>query len=394
MLKKSLRTPGPAELPWEILQAAGTQMVAPRGDEVFAQTLKEVVAWAQEVFETKNEILLFSATGTGGMESSIANTISPGDKILVCVNGEFGARFAIIAGNFGAQIEKIEDAWGEPLDVAKVQKRLAEDKGREIKAVLVIHNETSTGILNPIDELGEVVAKHGALLIVDGVSSIGSTEFCADRWHVDIGITASQKGLMCPPGLNVISVSEKAWKAVEKAKSPRYYWDYRLARGLLGKTLGLPDSQLPGIPITPSISLIFTLHKALEMLRREGLDNVYKRHRSVARAMRAGAKEIGLKLIAPESCASPTVTVISLPESLSGDEARNFLHQRFNVDVARGHKKFSNNVIRVGHLGYVDLPDIITVLAGLEALLYEMELMPKTLLGKGVAAAQVAYFHE
>ena len=394
MLKKSLRTPGPAELPLEILQAAGTQMVAPRGDEVFAQTLKEVVAWAQEVFETKNEILLFSATGTGGMESSIANTISPGDKILVCVNGEFGARFAIIAGNFGAQIEKIEDAWGEPLDVAKVQKRLAEDKGREIKAVLVIHNETSTGILNPIGDLGEVVAKHGALLIVDGVSSIGSTEFCADRWHVDIGITASQKGLMCPPGLNVISVSEKAWKAVEKAKSPRYYWDYRLARGLLGKTLGLPDSQLPGIPITPSISLIFTLHKALEMLRREGLDNVYERHRRVARAMRAGAKEIGLKLIAPESCASPTVTVISLPESLSGDEARNFLHQRFNVDVARGHKKFANNVIRVGHLGYVDLPDIITVLAGLEALLYEMELMPKTLLGKGVAAAQIAYFHE
>jgi len=394
MLKKSLRTPGPAELPLEILQAAGTQMVAPRGDEVFAQTLKEVVAWAQEVFETKNEILLFSATGTGGMESSIANTISPGDKILVCVNGEFGARFAIIAGNFGAQIEKIEDAWGEPLDVAKVQKRLAEDKGREIKAVLVIHNETSTGILNPIDDLGEIVAKHGALLIVDGVSSIGSTEFRADRWHVDIGITASQKGLMCPPGLNVISVSEKAWKAVEKAKSPRYYWDYRLARGLLGKTLGLPDSQLPGIPITPSISLIFTLHKALEMLRREGLDNVYERHRRVARAMRAGAKEIGLKLIAPESFASPTVTVISLPESLSGDEARNFLHQRFNVDVARGHKKFANNVIRVGHLGYVDLPDIITVLAGLEALLYEMELMPKTLLGKGVAAAQVAYFHE
>ncbi len=394
MLKKSLRTPGPAELPLEILQAAGTQMVAPRGDEVFAQTLKEVVTWAQEVFQTKNEILLFSATGTGGMESSIANTISPGDKILVCVNGEFGARFGIIAGNFGAQIEKIEDTWGDPLDVGKVKKRLAEDKGREIKAVLAIHNETSTGILNSMGDLGEVVAEHGALFIVDGVSSIGSTEFYADRWHVDIGITASQKGLMCPPGLNVISVSEKAWKAVEKAKSPRYYWDYRLARGLLGKTLGLPDSQLPGIPITPSISLIFTLHKALEMLRKEGLENVYKRHRRVARAMRAGAREIGLKLIAPESCASPTVTVISLPESLNGDEARIFLHQRFNIDVARGHKKFANNVIRVGHLGYVDLPDIITVLAGLEALLYEMELMPKSFLGKGVAAAQVSYFHE
>ena len=394
MLKKSLRIPGPAELPLEVLQAAGTQMVAPRGDEVFAKTLLEVVTWAKEVFQTKNEMLMFSATGTGGMESAIANTLSPGDKILVCVNGEFGARFAIIAGNYGAQIERMDDSWGDPLDVAKVKKRLVEDKGQEIKAVLAIHNETSTGILNPIGDLGEVVAEHGALFIVDGVSSIGSTEFYADRWHVDIAITASQKGLMCPPGLNLISVSEKAWKEAEKPRNPRYYWDYRLARGLLGKTMGLPDSQLPGIPITPSISLIFTLHKALEMLRDEGLDNVYKRHRRVARAMRAGAREIGLKLIAPEVCASPTVTVISLPESLNGDEARSFLHQRFNIDVARGHKKFANNVIRVGHLGYVDLPDIITVLAGLEALLYEMELMPKSLLGKGVAAAQMSYFHE
>lgn len=392
MLKQNLNIPGPSELPLEVLQALGTQMVATRGDKSFTQALQDVVSFAKEAFQTENDIILFTSSGTGGMESAIVNTLSPGDDILICVNGEFGSRFAIIAQNFGVKVEKIEFEWGKPIDALKVQKRLELDKDKKIKAVLAIHNETSTGILSDLDELGSVVNNHGALFVVDAVSSLGSAEFYADKWHVDIAIAASQKGLMAPPGLCLVSVGAKAWEAVKTSKLPKYYWDYRLAKGLFGRILGIPNDQVPGIPITPSIALVFALQKSMQLLKKEGLENVYQRHRNISRALRCGIKALGLGLMADERYASPTVTVVLLPASLDGEVVRQLLKEKYNIIVAKKHKLLRSNGIRIGHLGYMDLKDMLIVLAGLEGVLLEKGLISASNYGKGIAAAHQAYF--
>ncbi|HED23703.1 MAG TPA: alanine--glyoxylate aminotransferase family protein [Firmicutes bacterium] len=391
MLKQNLNIPGPSELPLEVLHALGTQMVANRGDDRFSRALEEIVKSTQEIMNTKNEILLFTSSGTGGMESAIVNTLSPGDDILVCINGEFGSRFALIAEKFGVEIHRTESGWGKPINLDAVQEKLVEDHNKKIKAVFAIHNETSTGVLNDLEKLGSMVRRHGALFVVDAVSSVGAVEFRADQWHVDVAVTASQKGLMAPPGLSLICVSDKVWKAAEEAKMPRYYWDYRLARGLFGKTRGVPDSQLPGIPITPSIALIFALQKSLALLKKEGLANVYRRHRKISKALRAGVKALGLQLIADESFASPTVTVVLLPDELKGEEARQILREKYNIVIAPGQKKLHQNGIRIGHIGYMDLKDIIAVLTGLEGALAEKGLIDQSALGMGAGAAHRTY---
>lgn len=394
MLKQNLNIPGPSELPHEVLQAIGTQMTATRGDENFGQALKDVIESAKEIFGTQNEILLFTSSGTGGMESAIVNTLSPGDDILVCVNGEFGSRFAIIAKNYGVNVEKIEDPYGKPIDVSRVRERLNLDKEKKIKAVLAIHNETSTGIISNMEDLGNAVNQHGALFVVDAVSSLGTVEFCVDQWNVDIAITASQKGLMAPPGICLVSVSKKAWEAVERSKMPKYYWDYRLARGVFGKTLGLPDDQLPGIPITPSISLVFALQQSMKMLKQEGLANVYKRHHLISKALRCGVRALGLSVVAEEEFASPTVTVVLLPDHLDGEKVREILKEKYNIIVARKHKRLLRNGFRIGHLGYMDLKDILLILAGIEGALLDMGFLDPSQYGKGIAAAHNAYFDE
>lgn len=392
MLKQNLNVPGPSELPLEVLQALGKQMVATRGDEDFTQIIQEVIAFAKELFNTSNEILLFTASGTGGMESAIVNILSPGDHALICVNGEYGSRFAIIAENYGINAEKIEFTRGYPIDVARVQKRLKMDKQKKIKAVLATHNETSTGVLNDLSELGKVVYNHGSLFIVDAISSIGSTEFFSEKWGVDVAIAASQKGLMAPPGLSLVSVSPKAWEAVRLSKMPKYYWDYRIARGLVGRMEGLPLGQLPGIPITPSIPLIFALHKSMELMEKEGLKNVYKRHRQISKALRSGIKAMELKLMVDEKYASPTVSVVLLPDSLDGNNVRKVLKDKFNIIVAK--HKLSGNGIRIGHLGYMDLKDILLVIMGIEGILLEKGYTSDSNLGKGFAAAYNAYFEK
>jgi len=393
MQKLSLNIPGPSELPLEVLHAVGTQMVDARSDQFFRKAIQEIKAGMKDMLQTKNDILFFTSSGTGGMESALVNTMSPGDKVLVCVNGEFGHRFSIIAQNYGLNVEKVESRLGEPLDAKEIKAKLEKDKPKSIKAVLAIHNETSTGILNDISEIGKEVNNHGALFIVDAISSVGCTEFMADDWKVDIVITASQKGLMSPPGLCLISVSDKAWEAVERSKMPKYYWDYKLARGLFGKIEGLPDEQLPGIPITPSIALLFALQKSIELLKKEGYDNVFNRHRKNSSNLRAGLKALGLELITNEKYASPTVTAVKLPERLDQDTARKILKESYNIVIARGHKRFSKNVVRIGHIGYMDFKNIMSIIIGIEGLLLQTGYISESLLGHGTRAAHLDYYN-
>ena len=354
---EKLRIPGPTPCPKEVLQAMTKQMINHRGNE-FEQILNGVTAKLKQLFQTKNDVFLLTGSGTGGLEAAIVNTLSPGDKVLSVSIGVFGERFAAIAGQFGAEVIPLRFEWGKPADADAVRQALQAEPA--IKAVLVTHNETSTGVTNDLASISSVVKEFNKLLLVDAISSLGSINLPVDSWHCDVTITGSQKGWMVPPGLAMVSVSQEAWQAYQTAKMPRFYWDFGRAKSYLEK------GQTPW---TPAVSTVFALSVSLEMMIKEGLPNIVARHARVGKASRDGIKSLGLSLFAQESHASNTVTAIKAPDGLEVKKMLQILRDEHQVILAGGQQELAGKIFRIGHLGWVTENDIGAVISALKVVL-------------------------
>ena len=351
-----LRIPGPTPVPARVLRAMDAPMINHRGPE-FRALLPELEQGLRWAFQTKNDMLIFPASGTGGLESAVANIVSPGERVLAITIGSFGDRFADLAAAFGATVVRYTVPWGEGADPQDLDDLLSREP--DIATVLVTHNETSTGVTNPMRALAEVVKRHGKLLVVDGVSSIGSIDLPVDAWQVDVAITASQKGWMLPPGVTMLSVSKAAWERQAQSRSPRFYFDWERAHKM----------QVKGMTFTtPAVGILFGLREALQMMREEGLPAIFDRHQRIAAAFRAAATTLNLRLLANEELASPTVTAIFFPEALQGEKADAVLQtwRDLGLVVGEGQGKLAGKIFRIGHLGSVYDTDVVTTVEALE----------------------------
>ena len=354
---ENLRVPGPTPCPDEVLQAMARQMINHRGPE-FGQILNGVTAKLKQFFQTKGDVFLLTASGTGGLEAAIVNTLSPGDKVLSVSIGVFGERFASIAEQFGAEVTQLRFEWGQAAEADAVRRALNADP--KIKAVLVTHNETSTGVTNDLAAISAVVKECDKLLLVDAISSLGSINLPVDEWQCDVTVTGSQKGWMVPPGLAMVSVSQQAWQAHANARMPRFYWDFARARNYLerGQT-----------PWTPAVSIVFALSVSLEMILKEGLPDVIARHARVGKAARDGVKALGLPLFADENHASNTVTAVAAADGLDTKKMLKIMREEHKIVLAGGQQRLDGEIFRIGHLGWVTEDDIKAVISALKVVL-------------------------
>ncbi|GBD13506.1 Soluble hydrogenase 42 kDa subunit [bacterium HR24] len=343
----NLRVPGPTPCPPQVLAASARQMINHRGRE-FARLIGVVVERLKRFYRTENDVLVLTASGTGGLEAAIVNMLSPGDKVLAVVIGEFGQRFAEIAAVYGAQVERLEYEPGLAADPDDVRRALA--RHPDVRAVLVTHNETSTGVTNPLAEIAQAVREADKLLLVDAVSSLSSIPVETDAWGLDVVVSGSQKGWMVPPGLAFVSVSPRAWEAYREARMPRVYLDLGRHKRYLerGQT-----------PWTPAVSVLYALEVALEMMEQEGMDNIFARHARIGQMTREGVKALGLRLLAAdERYASNTVTAVRVPEGVDERALRRLLEDEYGVVLAGGQGALQGKVFRIGHLGWVTEDDI------------------------------------
>jgi aspartate aminotransferase-like enzyme len=372
-MKNRLMTPGPVPVPPDSLLAMAQPMIHHR-TEKFEKVMAEIPDALKYVFQTKNEVILLSASSTGAMESAVVNLLSPDDKALVVGGGKFGERWAELCEAYGIDYDFIEVEYGKAVDPQRVEDKLNADPS--IKCVYATLCETSTGVAHDIESLGEIVSKfENTLLVVDAVSGLGAVDLQTDNWHVDVVVTGSQKGLMAPPGLAFISLNDRAWEAVEKAKLPRYYFDLRKARE------SLATNQTP---FTCSISLILALRESLVKIREEGLENVLARHARLAEATRAGVKALGLELFA--SAPSNALTAVKVPEGVDGKKLVKFIEDKYGVTFAGGQETLSGKIFRIAHLGYVDDLDVISAISAIEMSLTKFGY--KVLYGEGIKAAE------
>ena len=352
--KRYLLTPGPTPVPPEVLAAISQPVVHHRGPD-FKPVYERALARLREVFLTERDVLLFAAAGTGAMESAVANLCSPGERVLVVSAGHFGERWRAIAAAYGAEVETLEYAWGEIPAAEDVAARLQELGGA--KAVFLTHSETSTGVVCDLQALAGAVNEHGALSVVDAVSSLGAVPLETDAWGVDVVVSGSQKALMTPPGLGLVSVSHAALAKARETSTPRFYFDWERTRKAQAKL---------DAPFTPPISLVAGLNVALGLLLDEGLEAVFDRHVRLGRAAREGAKAMGLELFSPDDDRSAVVTALRVPDGLDGKEIVRTLRDRFGITIAGGQGELKGKIFRIGHIGWFDVFDITTVLAALE----------------------------
>ena len=373
--KHMLMIPGPTPVPEKVLKALGTHPIGHRSGD-FSKIIAEINDNLKWLHQTKNEVLSLNVSGTGAMEAGMINFLSPGDRVLVGVNGKFGDRWAQICEVFGMQTERITSEWGKPLDPNEFKTKLEADSNKEIKAVVITHSETSAGVLNDLETINQHVKAHGeALIIVDAVTSLGAYNVPVDDWGLDVVASGSQKGYMIPPGLGFISVSDKAWKAYETSKFPRFYMD-------LGKYKKANAKN--STPFTPPINLMFGLQTALQMMQKEGLENIFARHQRLTNATRAAAKAMGLDLLAPDDAASTAVTAIRTGDA---EAIRTTMREKFDIALAGGQDHLKGKIFRVGHLGFISDRDVIMTIGCLEAALTELghDFEPKS--GTKAAAA-------
>jgi aspartate aminotransferase-like enzyme len=370
--QSQLRIPGPTPLPERVVRSMNRPMIDHRGPE-FAAILAEVTAGAKRVFKTKNDLLLLTSSGTGGLESAVANLVSPGDEVVVALCGNFGERFAALAAAYGADVVRLEFEWGQPVDPDDLG--IVIQRHPKAQVVLLTHNETSTGLTNPLRQLARVARDADRLVVVDGVSSISSIDIETDAWGIDVAVSGSQKGWMAPPGLALVSVSERAWTEQAKARSPRFYFDWKEARAWAEKGM---------TPFTPAVPVAFALQEGLRMLEEEGLTNVYERHERLARATQAGLTALGFQLFAQDGYRSHTVTSALPPAGLDVNAMRKLLDNKYGVVIAGGQGKMTGKMVRVGHLGAVAEGDIVQVIWAIEQALEELDIAPAD--GRGVAA--------
>ena len=361
----NLRIPGPIPVPDEILDAMSGSMINHRGPQ-FKEILYRVTSGLKEVFETEQDVYILTASGTGAMEAAIVNTLSPGDKVLCATTGAFGDRFGEIAGVFGADVTTLSFPWGTAVDPDRVRQAL--DADSDIKAVLVTHNETSTGVTSDLQAVARVVkGEFDKLLLVDGISSVCSLAVRTDAWGCDVVATTSQKGWMLPPGLAFFSFSEKAWEAHRRARMPRFYFDVSAYKGYF--EMGQP-------PYTPAVSLMFALDLALDKILTEGLASVFDRHARMAQMTRDGLKDLGLSIFPDERVASDTVTAVKVPDGVDAGRLLSLMREQHGVVLASGQQSLSGKIFRIGHMGYCSPEEIQGVLDGLRMVLPQVGFKP------------------
>jgi aspartate aminotransferase-like enzyme len=373
----NLRIPGPTSLPDAVREAGARQMVNHRGPE-FAALQNGIIERLKKFYKTDNDVLIVTAAGTGGLESAIVSFLSPGDKVLGVTIGTFGDRFAKIAAAYGADVTKLAFELGKAADPARVREAL--QAGGPWKAVLMTHNETSTAVTNPIQDLASSVkdVAPDALVIVDAISGLGAVPFETDDWQLDVVVSGSQKAWMVAPGLSFVSVSPRAWEAAAVAKMPKFYFDLAAHK---------TSAEAGQTPWTPAVAVMFQLDVALDFMAQEGLEEIWKRHAAVGAAVRAGLTTLGFKLLADPAYASNTVTGAWIPEDLDW-KAFNGKLRKYGLIVAGGQGNLKGKIFRIGHLGHVTVPNILNAMAVLEQTLIELD-RPVTP-GAAVAAAQVA----
>lgn len=375
-----LQIPGPTLVPERIVRAMSQSIIDHRGPK-FAALVRECLEGLKGVFQTeKGEIVIYPGSGTGAWEASLVNTLSPGDRVLACVNGHFSTGFAKTAAAYGIEVDRLDLPYGAGVPADKVEERLRADKTHQLSAVLVVHNETSTGVTSNVGAVRAAMdrARHPALLLVDVVSSLASIDFRVDEWGVDVALTGPQKGLMLPPGLALLAVSDKALHAGEKAKCPRAYWDWApvLERNKRGE-----------FPYTPATSLLFGLRESLSMLNEEGLANVFKRHSRLAEACRRAIHALGLELL----CRNPaeysnTLTAVLMPDGFDSDAYLAHAWKTLEMSLGVGLGDVKGKVFRIGHLGSLNELDLLGGLAGVELTLKSFGVNLR--LGAGLAAAE------
>jgi alanine-glyoxylate transaminase / serine-glyoxylate transaminase / serine-pyruvate transaminase len=372
-----LQIPGPTNVPDRVLRAMDRPVIDHRGPE-FAQLGAEVLEGVKSIFKTKNHVVIYPSSGSGAWEAAIVNTLSPGDRVLVFETGQFSSLWRDIALRHGLVVDYIPGNWRHGAKAAEAEERLGQDKQHAIKAVMVVHNETSTGVVSHVNEIRQAIdrAHHPALLMVDTISSLGSMDYRHDDWGVDVTVGGSQKGLMLPPGLSFNAVSDKALVANKSAKMPRYYWDWQEM---------LKPNRAGFFPYTPATNLLWGLREALQMLHEEGLDNVFHRHDRHAEATRAAVEAWGLEIW----CAEPkeyssSLTAVLMPKGHDADNLRATILEAFDMSLGTGLAKLAGKVFRIGHLGHFNDLTLVGTLGGVEMGLQLAEVPHKT---GGVAAA-------
>ena len=374
--KLMLMIPGPTPVPEAALLALAKHPIGHRTNQ-FSNIMAEVTENLKWLHQTQNDVMMLNVSGTGAVEAGMINFLSPGDRILVGSNGKFGERWVEIGEAYGLNVEAITAEWGKPLDTALFAEKLQADTEKQIKAVIVTHSETSTGVLNDLETINRLVKEHGeALIIVDAVTSLGAFNLPIDAWGLDVVASGSQKGYMIPPGLGFVSVSAKAWEAYKTAKLPKYYLDLGKYRKSTAKNT---------TPFTPPVNLIVALHTTLGMMKAEGLESIFTRHQRLKNATRAAVKGLNLPLFGSDDYASPAITAVATP-GMEADKIRSLMNKRFDIALAGGQDHLKNKIFRIGHLGFVSDRDILSCIAALEVTLTELGHEGFTP-GGGVAAA-------
>jgi len=343
----------------------------------FQAVLKEANEGLKYVYQTSGDVFILASSGTGAMEAAVVNLLSPQDNALVVQAGKFGERWTEICKSYGINAEVIDVEWGKAVSAKEIENRLKANPG--IKAVFTTLCETSTGVATDIEAIGKVVKETEAALVVDAISGLGAIDLKTDAWFCDVVVSGSQKGLMLPPGLGFISVSPKAWKLIQVSKSPKYYFDLKAAKKALDKT---------DTPFTPAITLIIALNEALRMMKQDGLENIFLRHKKMAEATRKAALALGLELFSP-TASSDVVTAVKLPQGIDGEKLVKTMRDTYSVTIAGGQAELKGKVFRIAHMGFIEEFDIIVGIACLEKVLAQMGY--KFELGAGVKAAQEVF---
>ena len=374
--KLTLMIPGPTPVPESVLKAMGRHPIGHRsGDfQAVVQRTTEQLKW---LHQTDGDVLVITGSGTAAMEAGIINTLSSGDKVLCGDNGKFGERWVKVARAFGLDVEVISAEWGQPLNPEAFRDALTADTNKAIRAVILTHSETSTGVINDLETISGYVRAHGtAITIADCVTSLGATDVPMDAWGVDVVASGSQKGYMLPPGLSFVAMGERAWQAYERSDLPKFYLDLGPYRKTAAKNSN---------PFTPAVNLYLGLEVALEMMQQEGLEAIFARHSRHRAATQAGMKAMGLPLFAADGFGSPAITAVA-PEGVDAEQLRQEVKKRFDILLAGGQDHLKGKVFRIGHLGFVCDRDVITAIAAIETTLQSLGLHKGTM-GSGVAAA-------
>ena len=369
--------PGPTPVPEKVLQALGKHPIGHRSKDFqdLVEITTENLKW---LHQTENDVLTITGSGTAAMEAGMINTLSKGEKVICGENGKFGQRWVKVAKEYGLEVIKIEAEWGKPLNPEEFKRILEEDTNKEIKAVILTHSETSTGVINDLKTISSHIRNHKkALSIVDCVTSLGACDVPVDKWELDIVASGSQKGYMIPPGLSFVSISDKAWQATEESDLPKFYLNLKSYKKSL-----LSNSN----PYTPAVNLVFALDESLKMMKDEGLENIFERHNRHKLAVSSAAKILNLKLFADEEYLSPSVTAIQI-DDIDAEDFRQTIKNKYDILLAGGQDHLKGKIFRVGHLGYVNDRDIISVIGAISNTLLEREQISTEQAGEALKVA-------